>query len=97
MKISYTEILLLKTLQTKKELFGTQIQEQIEQAFGAKFSYSTLYPKLALLEAKGLVASRGETKSRRKYYKITEEGKAKLNEWENAFASLGNKCSDLKL
>ncbi len=72
----------------QKELYGLQIPQAIEEASGGtrKMQIGTLYPVLHSLEKKGLVESRwGDEErderggARRRYYKLTGLGIAKVD------------------
>lgn len=71
-----------------KELYGLQIPQAIEEASEGKrkMQIGTLYPVLHSLEKKGLVASRWGDEgrherggARRRYYKLTGSGVAKVD------------------
>ena len=90
--LSHSELLILKSLQTGQRRYGLEIRSAIEDSFNRRFNFSSLYPKLDLLEAKGYVESEeGEdilkkrANSRRKYFTITAKGAEALEEWEKSF------------
>lgn len=94
-KLSEPEILILKSLQSGRRRYGLEIRSAIEDSFNRRFNFSSLYPKLDLLEAKGFVESEEDVdvlgtrkNSRRKYFKITAEGSNALNKWEASFAAV---------
>ncbi len=93
--LSQPEILILKSLQSGRRRYGLEIRSAIEDSFNRRFNFSSLYPKLDLLEAKGFVESEEDedvlktrANSRRKYFKITAEGSKALNKWEASFAAV---------
>lgn len=94
--LSHPELLILKSLQSGRRRYGLEIRSAIEDSFDRRFNFSSLYPKLDLLEAKGYVESEeGEdilkkrANSRRKYFRITAEGSKALEDWEVSFAAVG--------
>lgn len=71
-------------------LYGYQIAKQLEgsSAGGLPVKQGTLYPVLRSMEEQGLLGSRVEpsvTGPPRKYYTITELGRAALSEWTRAW------------
>jgi DNA-binding PadR family transcriptional regulator len=103
-KISPTEELILLLLHNH-ECYGLQITKAIEKATQGqkKLNVGSLYPTLDKLEKKGLITSYwGDERrkerggARRRYYQITEKGRAtckvqqdlrnKLREWKSAFS-----------
>lgn len=94
MKKGVLEMLVLRLL-SEKEKYGYQLICELKERSGGMFllKEGTLYPILYRMEDDGLVTNRwSEPKGRevsKKYYRITEEGKATLKElWElwQAFA-----------
>lgn len=95
--LSQTEVLILKSLQSGRKLYGLEIRKVIEQTFGRRLNFSALYPKLELLQAKGYVTDEDGhdtplkgTNARRKYFKITGAGNQVLSDWESAYTAVGN-------
>lgn len=93
-----TVIMILSQLE-QKPMYGYEMLQEIEKESGGLFAFKegTLYPILHSLEAEGIVISYwvGEEGSRRrKYYRITEEGRNqvanKRAEWVS-FSSAVNK------
>lgn len=77
-----TVILILKLLD-KKSMYGYEMIKEIEDKSNGVFTFKegTLYPILHTLENNGLVESywdESEGKRKRKYYRITDEGKLSL-------------------
>ena len=95
-QLSIPEILILRSLQSGQKRYGMEIRKTIEVCFERSFNYSSLYPKLSLLEANKLIIccdnneNITETKNilNRKYFKITIKGSKVLENWETSFASL---------
>lgn len=89
------------TLLAQREMYGYELAEALDrQSEGVlAMGHSTLYPLLYNLEAKGLIAQRSirtEGGRTRKYYGVTEDGRAWLRqhtrEWTGlveAMAKLG--------
>lgn len=72
-------------------LYGYQIAKRIEGAWqeGVPVKQGTLYPVLRSMEENGLLASRVEPSVSgppRKYYSITDSGRATLGEWKKAWS-----------
>jgi PadR family transcriptional regulator PadR len=95
------EILLL-TLIEKEDLYGYEIAKRLKELSNDLYSIGegTLYPALQRLEKKDLVKSYWmdlDSGSRRKYYKITENGKheltEKLSQWD-ILSNLINSCKE---
>ena len=88
MKKGVLEMLVLKMLVTKPK-YGYQIIQEIKEKSEEIFSLKdgTLYPVLYRLEDEGLVVSEwSEAEGKqvpRKYYRITEEGRAALAQIRN--------------
>lgn len=94
--------ILLLTQIAQKDRYGFEIVKnlQIKSNNLYKMSEGTLYPALQRLELKKFLESywgNSETGGRRKYYRITEEGKKelmkKLDEW-NHMSELINVCKE---
>ncbi|MEG6615186.1 PadR family transcriptional regulator [Peptococcaceae bacterium 1198_IL3148] len=79
-----TVILILKLLD-RKPMYGYEMIKEIEVASGGVFAFKegTLYPILHSLEADDMVEaywSDANGGRKRKYYRITEKGRAQLEE-----------------
>jgi PadR family transcriptional regulator PadR len=85
-------LVLLAILDRSTEpLYGYQIAKSIEGNWqeGAPVKQGTLYPVLRSMEDGGLLASRVEPSVAgppRKYYTITDRGRAVLAEWKSAWS-----------
>ncbi len=86
-----TDTLLLSLL-SREHMYGYRLAKEMEGRSGGYFRFKegTLYPALHRLERDGLVKGMWELSSsrqRRRYYYITEEGRAKLRsmleEWQD--------------
>lgn len=92
MKKGALEMLVLKLLEDKAK-YGYQLISELREKShnGITLKEGTLYPILYRLEDEALVKSNwSEAKGReisRKYYTITEEGKAALNEMYDIWCS----------
>lgn len=94
--------ILLLSLISSEDMYGYQIVKALKENSDELYSMSegTLYPALKRLEKKGWIRSywqEPDTGARRKYYAVTEDGKAelsrKLQEWNNV-NTLINRCSE---
>ncbi|XCP85625.1 helix-turn-helix transcriptional regulator [Roseburia hominis] len=79
----YTDTIILTQLMAK-DSYGYEINKSVQQRTGGKYEFkeATLYTAFKRLSQNGLITSYwGEegTGARRRYYKITEEGK---RQWE---------------
>ncbi|MGG7163265.1 PadR family transcriptional regulator [Clostridium ihumii] len=82
-----TSILILSLL-NRKDMYGYEMIKEIELRSKGVFSFKegTLYPILHALEKESFIESYWELSEggrKRKYYKITDEGKTSLKEKEN--------------
>lgn len=89
--IGGSTILLLLTLLQEKDYYGYEIIKELKARSQNVFQFKegTLYPVLHRMENQGFVKSyraQAENGKERKYYRITEAGKAQLaeekREWE---------------
>ncbi|MFA6024782.1 MAG: helix-turn-helix transcriptional regulator [Candidatus Gracilibacteria bacterium] len=78
------ELIVLQTLDDLDEAYGYQLTSAIEKSSASIFQFqeSTLYPLLYRLEEKGFLESEWKQKGekKRRYYKLTREGKRVLQE-----------------
>jgi PadR family transcriptional regulator PadR len=85
-------LILLAILDRSTEpLYGYQIAKSIEENWqeGAPVKQGTLYPVLRSMEESGLLGSRVEPSVAgppRKYYAITDRGRAVLTDWMSAWS-----------
>ena len=75
------------------ENYGYNIIQQVEILSGGELQWTDamLYPVLKRMEKENLISSRWvktEAGRKRKYYKITESGKTKLNEEKNQWINV---------
>lgn len=85
-----TVVLILSQLE-KEPMYGYQLIKEIERSSGGVFQFreGTLYPLLHNLESEGMLEaywSQAECARRRKYYRITDKGRKRLQagseEWK---------------
>jgi PadR family transcriptional regulator, regulatory protein PadR len=79
-------VLLAVLDQTSEDLYGYEIAKRLQRANEgeALFKEGTVYPVLRALSANGLLTSRivpSYAGPPRRYYQITEEGRAVLRDW----------------
>ncbi|GKU26326.1 PadR family transcriptional regulator [Clostridium folliculivorans] len=95
------DILLLSLIE-KEDLYGYEIAKKLKEKSNELYSMGegTLYPALQRLEKKELIHSywsSSENGGRRKYYRITENGRKrlsqKLSEWDS-LNKLINTCRE---
>lgn len=79
--------IILSLLANEKEMYGYEISKRVEELTKGKIQITegALYPLLHKMEADGLVFTREENigKRVRKYYRVSEEGKAESKERSN--------------
>jgi PadR family transcriptional regulator PadR len=81
-------VLLAVLDQTEEDLYGYEIAKRLQRANegDALFKEGTIYPVLRALSANGLATSRivpSYAGPPRRYYRITPEGRAVLDEWRD--------------
>ncbi|ATO27198.1 PadR family transcriptional regulator [Bacillus atrophaeus] len=83
-------VILLLTLLNERPMYGYELVKEMEQRSGNELQMKegTLYPSLHKLERQGYISSYWEKQLKgpdRKYYRITDEGKAvlleRMKEW----------------
>jgi PadR family transcriptional regulator len=84
-------LVLLAVLEhSSEDLYGYEIAKRLQRASegGALFKEGTIYPVLRALAAAGLLTSRvvpSYAGPPRRYYRITEEGRAMLRQWSGVW------------
>lgn len=77
-------VILILSLLNRKDMYGYEMTKEIEKSSNSVFSFKegTLYPILHTLEVEAMVAAywSEEGGRKRKYYRITEEGRRQLEE-----------------
>ncbi|WP_028609533.1 PadR family transcriptional regulator [Paenibacillus harenae] len=77
-------VILVLTLLDRKEMYGYEMTKEIERSSSGVFTFKegTLYPILHTLEVEQLVESywNEEGGRKRKYYRITKQGRGQLEE-----------------
>jgi PadR family transcriptional regulator, regulatory protein PadR len=94
LKKGSAELLILSLIEYRAR-HGYEISKLIEQRSGGvlKFNVASFYPLLYRLEARGLIAGRWVEKSgqrRRRYYKLTPQGKEMLKAQRSTWLNLVN-------
>lgn len=67
---------------SRQETYGYEISQQLERFGFGKIAEGTIYPLLLRLEKNGLISAElrsSELGPKRKYYKLTDAGKAELS------------------
>jgi PadR family transcriptional regulator, regulatory protein PadR len=88
-------VLLAVLDQTDADLYGYEIAKRLQRANegDALFKEGTIYPVLRALSANGLATSRivpSYAGPPRRYYRITPEGRAVLDEWRGIWTQTRN-------
>lgn len=81
-----------------KEMYGYEIIEHVSKTISIDISEGTLYPLLNKLKAEGLVISKWVDQTSgipRKYYSLTDEGKATLAEMTTSWDQLTDSIKNL--
>jgi PadR family transcriptional regulator PadR len=81
--------------QTSEDLYGYEIAKRLQKANEgeALFKEGTVYPVLRALSANGLLTSRivpSYAGPPRRYYRITDEGRAVLKDWSGIWRQTRN-------
>ncbi|MCB2290921.1 PadR family transcriptional regulator [Clostridium sp. CS001] len=96
-----TVTLILKLI-NKKPMYGYEMIKEMDEKSKGVFTLKegTLYPILHTLEANGLVEAYWDeesSKRKRKYYRITKEGKSSLKEKEEEWATFRSAVDNMLL
>jgi PadR family transcriptional regulator PadR len=88
-------VLLAVLDQTSEDLYGYEIAKRLQRANEgeALFKEGTVYPVLRALSANGLLTSRivpSYAGPPRRYYRITDEGRAVLQDWSGIWRQTRN-------
>lgn len=86
-------VLVVMSALSAREFYGYELVEHIHAAAGVQVSDGTLYAILVRLKAEGLVRTRWEAAERgpaRKYYALTDQGRALLAEMKRAWAEIAS-------
>jgi len=77
-------VILILSLLSRKDMYGYEMTKEIERSSASVFTFKegTLYPILHTLEVERMVEAywHEEGGRKRKYYRITEEGRSQLKE-----------------
>jgi len=85
--------LLILSLLTRASMYGYEIAATVHRETDGAFTWreGSLYPALHKLQADGLIAGEWEEKEtgrKRRYYRITKEGRAALQDKTKAWSAL---------
>ena len=85
--------LLILSLLTRASMYGYEIAATVHKDTDGAFTWreGSLYPSLHKMQADGLIVGAWEEKEtgrKRRYYRITDQGRAVLREKEQAWAAL---------
>jgi PadR family transcriptional regulator PadR len=86
-------VLIVMSALSTREYYGYELVEHILTRAGVQVSDGTLYAILIRLKAEGLVDTRWEAADRgpaRKYYALTDEGRALLADMKRAWAEIAS-------
>src|SRR5437868_15113826 len=86
--------LLILSLLSRKSMYGYEIAATVHRETDGAFTWreGSLYPALHKLQADGLIVGEWEEKDtgrKRRYYRITPQGRAALLEKRKAWSALG--------
>ena len=76
---------------SKQETYGYEISQQLEHFGFGKIAEGTIYPLLLRLEKNGLISAEyrsSELGPKRKYYKLTESGKAEKDGFISSYREI---------
>jgi PadR family transcriptional regulator PadR len=85
--------LLILSLLTRKSMYGYEIATTVHKDTDGAFTWreGSLYPSLHKMQADGLIVGQWEEKEtgrKRRYYRITEKGRAVLKDKEQSWTGL---------
>ena len=83
---------------SRRETYGYEIAETLMYYGFGKIAEGTIYPLLLRLERNGLVLTEyrpSELGPKRKYYRLSAEGKTALSEFEQSYRELENAINKL--
>src|SRR6478672_7603753 len=85
--------LLILSLLSRKEMYGYEIAATVHRDTDGTFTWreGSLYPSLHKLEQSGLIVGEWEEKEtgrKRRYYRITKEGRAALKDKRESWSEL---------
>jgi PadR family transcriptional regulator len=86
-------VLIVMAALSAREYYGYELVEHLLTEAGVQVSDGTLYAILIRLKAEGLVGTRWEAAERgpaRKYYGLTDEGRALLADMKRAWAEIAS-------
>ena len=83
---------------SRKETYGYEISEHLHQSGFPDISEGTIYPLLLRLERNGLITARYKESPvgpKRKYFSISPEGRAEIEEFYHNWSELSNAIRNL--
>lgn len=83
---------------SQKETYGYEISESLSKYGFGTIKEGTIYPMLLRLEKNGFIQAiykESELGPKRKYYRLTEEGKSNLVEFLSSYEELSNAVNHL--
>ena len=83
---------------SRQETYGYEISQALERFGFGKIAEGTIYPLLLRLEKNGLILAEyraSELGPKRKYYKLTESGKAEMQSFVMSYRELTNAVDGL--
>ena len=93
--LAATSVPIILSVLKQGESYGYELIKGVKEASGGKLQFSdgTLYPILRKLEEKGLIQSEwrvAENEKRRRYYRITNNGRNQLRQEKKNWEFLNN-------
>lgn len=76
---------------SRQETYGYEISQQLEHFGFGKIAEGTIYPLLLRLEKNGLISAEyrsSELGPKRKYYKLTDAGKAEMDSFISSYREM---------
>ena len=83
---------------SRQETYGYEISQELERFGFGRIAEGTIYPLLLRLEKNGLILAEyraSELGPKRKYYKLTEAGKAEMESFIVSYRELTNAVDGL--
>lgn len=89
-------LVLAVLMQLKQEHYGYSLRKAL-QAVGLDIDEGTLYPLIRRLEKQGLLVSewREETKRKKRFYQLSDEGKKALEAMQTEWQSLNQNIENI--
>lgn len=89
-------LVLAVLMQLKQEHYGYSLRKAL-QSCGLEIDEGTLYPLVRRLEKQGLLTSewREESKRKKRFYQLSEDGKHALNEMQTEWQALNQNINNI--